>query len=154
MLKNYVLGAEIAKKADFHIANISMLFNDLPLVEGVDFLKYGGITLLNKQSLGYPKYIREAMFRKDITDLSNLFPLTFFKDTLDGNIKLLSDKFKVIKVEGKQFVQITDDKLKEIFIDNKLVKSVVDNSEIDELVDEDYIKGHLRVSNKKSLTWY
>ena len=154
MLKDYVLGAEIAKKADFHIANISMLFNDLPLIEGIDFLKYGGITLLNKKSLGYPKYIREAMFRKDITDLSDLLPLTYFLDILDGNIKLIKDSFEIIKVQGKQFIRINDKYMSDIIMNEKLVKSVVDNIEVDGLESDNLIKGKLKIAKSKFLVWY
>ena len=154
MLKDYVLGAELAKKGDFHIANISMVLKDFGLVEGIDFLKYGGVTLLNKHSLRCPKYIEVLMWNKTMTDLSKFLPYTYFSDLVDGNTKMLEGKFKKFTIEGKQFVEITDPNLSSVMMNEKLVKSVVDNSEIPELVNEDYIVGYIKVSTRKTLCWY
>lgn len=154
MLKNYVLGAEIASKGGFHIANISMLFKDLPLVEGVDYLKYGGITLLSKNSLKYPKYIRNIMFSNKMTDLSELVPLNYFKDILENNITLIKKDYKIVQVENKKFVKIINDKLKKIIINEKFTKSVVGNEELEDLIKEDIVLGYIPISKDKSLTWY
>jgi len=154
MLKDYVLGAEVAKKGNFHIANISMLLKDFGLVEGIDFLKYGGITLLNKKSLRCPKYIEVLMWNKSMTDLSELLALPFFKDTLDGNISYLRNKYTIVKIEGKQFIKITDTELNEVMMNERLVKAVVETSEIKELLEGNYINGHMKISAKKSLCWY
>lgn len=154
MLKDYVLGAEVAVLGGFHIANISMLFKELPLVEGVDYLKFGGITLLNKKSLIYPKYIKEIIDSDKVTDLSDLVPLTFFKETLENNMKLVKKKFESVKICGKQFVEITDEELKRVFMEDSIVLSVVNNDEIEELVSDNYIDGYIKLSEKASLTWY
>jgi hypothetical protein len=154
MLKDYVLGAEVATLGGFHIANISMLFKELPLVEGIDFLKFGGITLLNKNSNIYPKYIKAIIDSDKVTDLTNLFPLTFFKDTVENNMKLVKNKFRSVKICDKQFVEITDDELRDVFMNDDLVLSVVKNEEIDGLVEENYIDGYIKLSEKASLTWY
>jgi hypothetical protein len=154
MLKNYVLGAEVAKKGKFHIANISMLLKDFGLIEGIDYLKFGGITLLNKQSLRCPKYIYKLMWDKSMTDMSDLVPLTFFKETLENNTKLIEKEFKILKIEGKQFVNITGVELRSVFMNESVVKSVVDNDEIPDLVNDNYIDGYIKLSNKKSLCWY
>jgi len=154
MLKDYVLGSEVAEVGGFHIANISMLFKDFPMIEGVDFLKYGGMTLLNKKSLLYPNNIVKIMYSGKLTDLSPYLPYNYFADELENNFTNVKNKFKKVKIGGKQFVEITDDKLKEILMDDKIVRSVVDNDEIPELVNENYIKGYIKLNSKKSLTWY
>ena len=82
MLKDYVLGSEVAEVGGFHIANISMLFKDFPMIEGVDFLKYGGMTLLNKKSLLYPNNIVKIMYSGKLTDLSPYLPYNYFADEL------------------------------------------------------------------------
>lgn len=154
MLKNFILGAEIAKVGNFHIANISLLLKENGLLEGVDYLKYGGITLVAKSSIRFPKYITEIINNNTFTDLSGLLPQNYFIDILENNTTLIKDKFKVVNIQGKKFVKITDDKLQKIMTNDTLVKSVVNNSEIQELLNEHYILGYIKLSTKKSLTWY
>ena len=154
MLKNFILGTEIAKAGNFHIANISILLKENGLLEGVDYLKYGGITLIAKSSIRFPKYITEIINENKFTDLSDFLPLNYFKDLLENNTKLIADKFTEVEIGGKKFVKITDKKLSNIMTNDTTVKSVVDNSEILELVNENLIVGHLKLSNKKSLIWY
>ena len=154
MLKNFILGTEIAKAGNFHIANISILLKENGLLEGVDYLKYGGITLIAKSSIRFPKYITEIINENKFTDLSDFLPLNYFKDLLENNTKLIADKFTEVEIGGKKFVKITDKKLSNIMTNDTTVKSVVDNSEIPELVNENLIVGHLKLSNKKSLIWY
>lgn len=154
MLKDYVLGTEVAEKGDFHIANISMLLKNFGLIEGVDYLKYKGVTLLNKKSLVLPKYIRDVMMRKDLTDLSEFLPFTLFSDLLEGNLRLIKDKFTVIRIKDKQFVKFKDKEFRELLLNEDIIKCVVDNSEIKALVNEGFILGYLKLSNRKSLCWY
>jgi len=154
MLKNFILGTEIAKVGGFHIANISILLKENGLLEGVDFLKYGGITLIAKKSIRFPKYITEIINKNKFTDLSNLLPQNYFLDILEGNTKLIENKFKVVDILGKKFVDINDEKLFNIMTVDTLIKSVIDNSELQELINGNYIMGHLKLTNKKSLTWY
>ena len=154
MFNDYILGAEVAQKGNFHIANISMLLKDFDLVEGVDYQKFGGVTLLNKKSLKMPKYIFALLWNKDMTNLKEYIPMAHFKDMLDNNMKLLKSKYTVINIADKQFVQITDTNLKEIIYNEKLVKTVVDFSEVKELLDDNYIIGFEKVSAKKALVWY
>jgi hypothetical protein len=154
MLKDYVLGTEVAIKGGFHIANISMVFNNFNLIEGVDYLKYGGVTLLSKKSLNYPKYIATNIQWKGHTDLSDLVPFIFFKETLENNLKLIKEKYEIVVIAEKKFVRILDKKLFKIMTTDKIVKSVVNNSELQELTNGGYILGHLKLSANKSLTWY
>jgi len=158
MLKDYILGTEIARAGKFHIANISMLLKEHNLIEGVDYLKYGGITLINKESLRFPKYITtiidDMVYKKSYTDLSELLPMVYFKNLLENNTKFIEDKFKEVQVDSKKFVKIIDKKLSSILLNDSLVKSIVDNSEIKDLINENFILGHIKLSNKKSLTWY
>ena len=154
MLENYVLGAEIAKKGRFHIANISMLLKEFGLIEGIDYLKFGGITLLNKKSLRCPKYIYKLMWDKSMTKMDDLVPLTFFRETLENTTKLIEKDYEVLKIEGKQFVKITGKELNTIFMNEQIVKSVVANDEIPDLEAGKLIDGYIKLSNKKSLCWY
>jgi len=158
MLKNYILGTEIAREGKFHIANISMLLKEHNLIEGVDYLKYGGITLINKESLRFPKYITNLIdtmvYKNSYTDLSELLPMVYFTDLLENNTRFIEDKFKEVQVDSKKFVKVTDKKLSSILLNDSIVKSVVENSEIKDLINENFILGHIKLSNKKSLTWY
>jgi len=158
MLKNYILGTEIAKEGEFHIANISMLLKEHNLIEGTDYLKYGGITLINKESLRFPKYITNLIdtmvYKNSYTDLSELLPMVYFTDLLENNTRFIEDKFKEVQVDSKKFVKVTDKKLSSILLNDSIVKSVVENSEIKDLINENFILGHIKLSNKKSLTWY
>jgi hypothetical protein len=154
MFKDYILGAEVAQKGNFHIANISMLLKDFDLVEGVDYQKFGGVTLLNKQSLKMPKYIYALLWNKDMTNLKEYIPLALFKDMLNGKISMIKSKYKITNIADKQFVQITDEKLKKVIYNERLVKTVVDFSEIKELLEDNYILGYEKISSKKALVWY
>ena len=154
MLKEFVLGTEIAKAGNFHIANISILLKENGLLEGTDYLKFGGITLIAKYSLRFPKYINDILIKGEYTDLSEYYPLNHFKDLLENQTKLIENKFDVVTIDSKKFVKITDKTLFNIMTDDTIIKSVVDNSEIKDLVNEKFILGHMKLSNKKSLTWY
>ncbi len=153
MFKNYVLGAEVASKGDFHIANISMLLNDGVLVEGEDYQKFGGITLLSKQSNNMPKYIKTVMERDDLTNLEEYIPLTYFKDLLESNIKLVKDLYEEKTIFGKKFVK-PKGILKDVLLNEKLVKSVVSSDELEELYKDDLIKGDIKLAKNKHLVWY
>jgi len=154
MLKDYVLGTEVAKKGDFSIANISMLLKNNGLIEGIDYLKFGGITLLNKKSLNMPKYIQKVMFDKDITDLSDYIPYLHFTTILENNISLLKSKIDTVKISGKQFIKIKDEKFKKILTSDNIIKSVVANEEIPDLEKDKLISGSIKLSSQKSLCWY
>jgi flagellar hook-basal body complex protein FliE len=154
MFKDYVLGAEVAKKGNFHIANISMLLKDFNLVEGIDYQKYGGITLLNKKSLKMPNYIYTILWNKDMTNLEDYLPMPYFKELLDNKISMIRNKYKVVEISDKQFIEIKDEKLKDVIFNEKLIKTVVDFSEIKELLEDDYILGYEKISSNKALVWY
>jgi len=97
MLTDFVLGTEIAKEGNFHIANISMVIKNPELVEGTDYLKFGGITLLSKKSLGFPRNILLPIHSGKMTDLSNLIPLGYFKDELENNLNMLKKTLNKLK---------------------------------------------------------
>jgi len=153
MLKDYVLGNEIAEKGNFHQANISMLISDFNLIEGDDFLKFGGIVLINKYSLNVPNYIKKVIFENEFSDLSEYIPQTYFLEVLENQTALIKDRFKKVTIGSKKFVEL-DDTLKKLFTNPALIKTTVDNDEISELSEGDYIKGNIKLSNKKSLVWY
>jgi len=156
MLKNFILGTEVAKIGNIHIANISILLKENNLIEGVDYLKFGGITLLAKQSLQYPKYITELINNNinKFTDLSELVPAKYFIDVLENNTKLIAKKYQTITVDSKKFIKILDKDLFKIMTNELITKSVVTNDEIPELISENYIVGYIKLTEKKSLCWY
>jgi hypothetical protein len=154
MLKDFVLGTEIAKIGNFHIANISMTIKEFGLTEGVDYLKYGGMTLLSKKSLLLPKNVYEPMFSGKVTDLSEYLPFNWFIDQLENQTRMIKDRYEVIKIEGKKFIKIIDEQLKEVMFNEKLVKYVADSEELQDLINDNYIEGYIKLSNKKYLTWY
>jgi len=153
MLKDYILGSEIAEKGGFHQANISMLLSDFGLVEGDDFLKYGGIVLINKKSLLLPNYIKEVIYKNKFTDLSKYIPMSYFLEIIENQTKLIQGRFKQVTINNKKFVEL-DKELQELFSNDLLIKTTVQNSEIPNLYSDNLIKGSLKLSNKKSLVWY
>ena len=153
MLKDYVLGSEIVEKGGFHAANISMLLSEFGLVEGDDYLKFGGIVLINKKSLLIPNYIKEVIDKNEFRDLANYIPQTFFLEVLENQTNLIKNKFKKVTISSKKFVE-PDEELMNLFNNEFLIKTTVDNSELSELSDGGYIKGNIKLSNKKSLVWY
>ena len=165
MLKDFVLGTEIAREGKFDIANISMTISDFGLVEGIDYLKFGGITLLSKKSLVIPNNIYAAMFSENITDMSNYIPYNWFMEQIENHTNLIKDRYELVEIgaytdlkgkykKGKRFIKITDDELQNIMFNEKLVKYVVDLKEIAELEAGNFIDGHIKLSNKKELIWY
>jgi hypothetical protein len=154
MLKDYVLGSEIAKIGGFNIANISMTIKCCGLVEGRDYQKFGGMTLLNKKCLFLPNNINNIIKSGKTTDLSDLIPHSFFIDTINNLTTLIKDKYQIKNVQGKKFVKIKDKKLFDIIVNDNLTKYVVETYEIPELVNKNYIQGHIKLSNKKELVWY
>jgi hypothetical protein len=154
MLKDYVLGAEIAQKAGFSIVNVSLLLQNDNFIEGEDYFKFGVVTLINKNSDRLPKYFRAAIAEHEYTDLSELLPMKYFNDMLEGCSTKIKDKYRVKDILGKKFVEIIDKDFKDIIMDNKKVKSVVQSEEIPELQEGNYIDGCIALNKSKYLCWY
>jgi len=154
MLKDFVLGTEIAREGKFDIANISMVIKGFDLVEGSEYLKYGGVTLLNRTCPRIPLNVMKVMYSDKMSDLSEYLPFNYFMDLMENQTRMIKDKFEIVKVSGKKFIKVTDENLNEVLMNDKLVKYTVDAEEIPELVNKKYIEGHLKLSNKKYLTWY
>lgn len=154
MLKDFVLGTEIANKGKFTINNISIAINAFNLVEGRDYLKFGGITLLSKECTFLPHYIYKNMFGDGITDLTDLLPYTYFMDEVEKTTTLIKNKYTLVDVSGKKFVKITDKELYNAFFKKRLTRYVVHSSEMPELINGRYIDGFIKLSSSKVLTWY
>ena len=174
-LEKYVLGSEIAEQGDFDIANVSMLINQDDMVIGEDYLKFGGITLLNIDSPNLPEYFRKIILRGKLTKLENLYPTSYIKDEVtelldDVEIVLNKDgiedvqkenskcyynkisKFvEPIKVSGKNFLRILDNNLLQAFTDKKN-RYILDISEFPEA--DEYIEGKMNLTKDKVLVWY
>lgn len=175
-LENYVLGSELAEKGNFHIANISMLINEEFMLENIDYLKFGGITLLNKKCDVLPAYIRKVIDTGTLSDLTGLIPKSFIKYELseefedEDNIKLnadgiegvqpattknyinkVKDMYEDIVVNKKAFVRITNDTLAEAFADRKN-RAIMDASEFPEA--DEYVDGYMELSSGKVLAWF
>jgi hypothetical protein len=129
-----------------------MLLNEGKLIDGVDYLKFGGITLLNKKSLNFPKNIENILWRKDNTDLSDLVPYTYMKDILDNTIKGIESKYEPVTIYNKKFIRPKDE-LK-VLLYPTVIKVVVPADEIEELEDDNLIDGKLKLSKSKYLVWY
>ena len=153
MFEDYVLGSEVASIGDFNISNISMLINDGVMVEGVDYYKYGGTTLLYKYSNTLPEYIKKIIENKELTDLSNFYPINFFMDDIMD--KKITDKtlYEEVKINGKKFIKPKGE-LVDILKDIKKVKSVVHKKELEELYKDNLIKGDIKISKDYHLVWY
>ena len=151
MLKNFILGTELCKAGGFTINNIAFTIKNYPLIEGTDYMKYGGITLFNTESLEFPKYLTELMTAKDanFSNLENYLPWTFLVDMCEGQTKLIDKSLKRIKIDGKQFVEVLDEKLSKVILNDQITKSVVDNDEIKDLVNEGFILGYINYQIKK-----
>ena len=156
MLKDFILCTELARIGGFTINNIAYTLKNYNLEEGIDFMKFGGITLFNKKSLKFPKYITKLMTQQEdkFTNLEKYIPWTVFNNILENQTTLIKHKFKRVKIDGKQFVEITDKQLRDIILDDSVTKSVVKNCEVPSLLKDKYILGYIKLNNKKSLTWY
>jgi len=154
MLKDYVLGSEIAEIGNFSVANISMMLKDSKMIEGTDFLKFGGITLLNKKSLETYNYINKIINTNKVTDLSDYVPYTYLVDILQGRFSKIKDKFEIVTVNDKKFVKFLDEDLKKLILNEKFTKSVVNADEVEYLLKDGLIIGSFQLSKSKSLVWY
>lgn len=151
-LQTYVLGAEVAEKGGFNISNISMLIADEKMMEGSDYLKYGTVTLINKESQNLPTYINKVIEEQELTNLSGYMPTKYFLEEVDDNTKLIMDMYKDVKICNKKFVEvIPETPLHEAFFGGYTL-NVCDKSEWPEI--EQYIEGYLDLSKDKRLTWY
>jgi len=156
ILKDYVLSTEVQKIGKFKTSNISMFIKKPEIIEGLDYMKFGGITVINKspeRSNLYPNYIKKIIQENNLTDLTNLIPYSFLKETLENNLSVIKGKYRKVKVQGKQFVEM-DYELKDIFMLKSLVRIIVDDKELEFLVKEKLIQGYLGINNNKTLCWY
>jgi len=154
MLKDFVLGIEIAELGNMAVANISMAIQERNLVEGEDYLKFGGITLFSKKTPNLPRNLENLLYRKELTDLSSYVPYSHFVETVNGKLSRLKDKFTKVQISGKQFVQITDSELYSVFMSNDLIRCVVPANDVKELVEDELIEGSMTLSNSETLVWY
>lgn len=176
-LEKYAVGSELAQKGDFHIANISMLIKEENMIEGEDFLKFGTITLINKESPFLPAYIKKVIDEHELTDLTGLFPIGFIEDELseeqefnEEDIVLNSDgiedvqkisvknylpkiagKYTDVTVGKKKFIRLTDEKLIEAFNDKK-IRSILNTTDFPAA--NDYVDDYLELTKQKVLAWY
>jgi len=175
-LEKYVLGSELAEKGNFHIANISMLINEEWMQEGIDYKKFGGITLLHTECLVLPAYIQKVIDEQELSDLSGLVPKSFVKSELSeyfededkvvynsagledvqpvitkNYINKIKGMFEDVMVSKKSFVKISDDKLALAFADrkNRAIMDVDDFPEANE-----YVDGYIELTNDKVLAWF
>jgi len=153
MLDDYILGNEIAKKANISIANISMLIKNHNLINGIDFLKFKSINLINKNSLYLPRNIRKIIDKYKFTDLSEYVPYIYFTELFEFKLKNIKN-FSIIKICNKKFVKINDKYFEKIIKDEKLVKVVVDRNEVKSLLDDSLIKGFKHLSKGRTFVWY
>jgi len=103
MFRNYILATELSAQAKFNISNVSMAIHPSQgVIEGLDFYKFGSITLLSKQSKNLPSYIQNHINEQldNLTDLKGLYPKRYLEEVLGGakNTKLVCD---VIEIEKK-----------------------------------------------------
>lgn len=154
MLKDFTLSSEIAALNNLNMVNISIAIKKCDLVEGLDYLKFGGITLLSHKTDKLPKYIHNLLFSNEYTNMSKYIPYIYFKEICEGKISGISDKFKNVVISGKQFVEITDKELRNVISDTSLVKAVVPKEEVDELLKNGYIQGFIDLKKSHSLVWY
>jgi len=154
MLKDYVLGVEICAAGDMHIGNISMTIKDTCMIDGIDYLKFGGVVLLNKNSDKLPNNLVQIIENNDMTDLSEYIPYMYIHSLCEGNVSKINKRLERKNISGKQFVKVIDKELKEVLFNESLIKSTIDSSEVDSLVEDKSIKGYLKLNNSKSLCWY
>ena len=174
-LTNYVVGAEIAALSDMNISNISMFLSQDNTQEGIDFLKFGSLTLINKKSEFLPKNLLRAAYNKKATNLQGLLPQFYVEEhlteeldsdeiTLDSNgiedvqkikkktyIRKLQGAIDFLEISGKKFVKINNNEIYDCFYGN-YVKTIINSNEYDEY--SDMLKGKFNLTNEKILVWY
>lgn len=152
---NYILSNELVQKMNIHIANISMLKQDLENNGNVeDIIKMNNCTFINKNSRYLPKNIRIGILQNDFTDISDKLPCTYALEIFECNNKEITTSGIVkekISIAGKNFYVFTQK-----FIDT-IQGKVVNVLDYDDTMDcyrDKQIDEYIRLSKNKFITWY
>lgn len=152
---SYILVNEIAKNHNISISNFSPLSTDDSLIESKSIIKKSGTTVINRDSVFLPKYIKKLANEGEYTNLDGLIMMSCLKDDYYIEEKYVSKIGKMIEIEGKKFVKLNED-LMHIFSNEKLVIYPIHLDEIE----EDYMKEIIekkqfkQIDKKMFLTWY
>ena len=152
--KNYILGNEIANHLNMNISNISMEINILEKKGNFsDNISLGNCNFLNRDSIYFSKYIRDA-FRLEYTDMSNKLPAPYVRTEFGINISKAKDyKFieDIIKIQDKEFVVFTKDFVETL---KDKITYVLNLQELLTCMENDEIEGYYRLGENKYLTYY
>lgn len=155
--KDYILSNEIAKIANIHVANFSMLMNEIEDKGIFDtMVKYGACTFVNKNSSNIPMNIFKHIHKNKgkFTDLEDYILLTYFKNQFEVPQNGINDLLKlgiiteVKTVEGKKFIKLRQD------ITDSLKNKVITNineKDFNEFKNE--VEG-FKLSKNNFLIWY
>ena len=98
--KNYISSNELVEKMGIHIANISMLRNQLEYDDDiVTIVKKGGASFIKKNSMKLPSNIKEGIAKNTFTDISNKLPCPFVKSEYQVSEKELMKSGLVVAKE-------------------------------------------------------
>jgi len=155
LTNEYVLVNEICKKEGIAMSNFSPLANDINLTETDTVIKFGATTVINKNSVLLPNYIRELANKHEYTNLEGLIILNELKDEYYLELSKIKRIGDIIDVGDKKFVRLSED-LIPIFSNPKLVIYPIDKSEIEQPFMKDIInkKQFKQIDKNTFLTWY
>lgn len=155
---NYILANELAEKGNIHVANFSMLHNNLSNLGLPDTLKYGNCVFVDKNSNFLPKYIKDLANNPEIeyTDMSNKW-LTSYATTELG----VSKNYILSSLAEYHPTEVTVAKKKFIEFDNSFINllhqkclNVLTEEDTMECYNDGDIEGYIKLKKDKYITWY
>lgn len=152
---NYILANELVQKMDIHIANISILKNNLERLNNTkDIISLKKCSFINKDSLMLPNNILVGIFSNEFTDISDKLPVTYVRSEFGITYKELQKSgilLGKVKIAGKQFYHFTPEFVEKM--KNKTVY-ILNKKETLECERNKDIDGYIQLGKNKFLTWY
>lgn len=150
--KGYILCNEIVEKAGINIANFSKIRSDTENTNSTVTIKRGKCIFIKAQDRMLPTYIAKHIYEHEWTDMSDKLPCSYVKSELDigdeGIGVVFSDK---ITICGKQFYQFLPEYAAKF---KKKVLYTLNEAEATDCKAKGLIRGAVRITEGKMLTWY
>lgn len=153
--KEYILANELVEKMDMHIANISMLRNELEAKDNYDDLKkVNNCTFINTKSPFLPNNINVALSENTFTDMTDKLPATFLRTEFNLSPEDLEKAGVIegeVEIAGKKLIQFKPDFVKNV---EGSVMYMLSEDEAKECLEDGSIDGMIKITKAKCITWY
>ena len=152
---NYILASELVEKMGIHIANISIIRNQLESENDICTIKkMGACTFINKNSGKLPQNIQDGIRVNTFTDMTDKIPTPFIKEEFNLSYKELSESGIILgeqKISGKKFYIFDQDFVEKV---KDKICYVLSPEETQDCLKRKLIDGFIQINNRKCLTWY